>query len=220
MNGEPRPDMARQLCAGLTAAHDRGVLHRDLKPSNIMVDGRGQIRIMDFGLAVATGESTLGELAGTAAYMAPEQLVGDQATERSDLYALGLVFYELFAGHRLFPVRTFEERIQVSHDTSLAHASLPGIDPVIERIVQTCLETDPAERPVSAAAVAAVLPGIRWRPRWPQGGCRRQIWSRRRGSQGRPAPCTGLGVAGRGPWWNPRRCVAGPCAFGRRVRCS
>jgi serine/threonine protein kinase len=78
---------------------------------------------------------------------------------RSDLYALGVVFYELFAGHRLFPVRTFEERMRVSHDTSLAHASLPEIDPVIEGIIQTCLVRDPAKRPASAAAVAAVLPG-------------------------------------------------------------
>jgi predicted Ser/Thr protein kinase len=157
--GEKALDMARQLCAGLAAAHDRGVLHRDLKPSNIMVDGRGRIRIMDFGLAVSIGKSTIGELAGTPAYMAPEQLVGDQATERTDLYALGLVLYELFAGRRLFAARTFDERVYAGHAAPLAHASLPGIDPAVERIIDSCLESDPAERPMSALAVAAVLPG-------------------------------------------------------------
>jgi Protein kinase domain len=151
-------DIARQLCAGLAAAHDGGVLHRDLKPSNIMVDGRGRIRILDFGLAVPSGESTLGDIAGTPAYMAPEQLVGDRVTERTDLYALGLVLYELYAGRPLYPVRTFEERERVSHDTSVVH-SLPGIDPEIERIIHACLERDPAERPASAVAIAARLPG-------------------------------------------------------------
>jgi serine/threonine protein kinase len=97
-------DMARQICAGLAAAHDRGVLHRDLKPSNIMVDGRGRTRILDFGLAVPSGEWTIGEIAGTPAYMAPEQVVGERATERTDVYALGLVLYELYAGRRLFRV--------------------------------------------------------------------------------------------------------------------
>ncbi|HEV8573135.1 MAG TPA: serine/threonine-protein kinase, partial [Dehalococcoidia bacterium] len=157
--GEKALDMARQLCAGLAAAHDRGVLHRDLKPSNIMVDGRGRIKIMDFGLAVPSGESTIGELAGTPAYMAPEQLAGDRTTERTDLYALGLVFYDLFAGRMLFPVHTFEERVLASHATPLARVSLPGIDPMVERIIESCLERDPAERPMSALAVAAVLPG-------------------------------------------------------------
>jgi serine/threonine-protein kinase len=152
-------DMARQLCAGLAAAHDRGVLHRDLKPSNIMVDGRGRIRIMDFGLAVPSGQSTIGELAGTPAYMAPEQLVGDRATERTDLYSLGLVFYELFVGRMLFPVRSVEERVHTSHAAPVARVSLPEIDPVVERIIDSCLERDPAERPMSALAVAAILPG-------------------------------------------------------------
>jgi predicted Ser/Thr protein kinase len=156
--GEKALDMARQLCAGLAAAHDRGVLHRDLKPSNIMVDGRGQIRILDFGLAVPSGEWTIGEIAGTPAYMAPEQVVGDRATERTDVYALGLVLYELYTGRRFFPVETFEERRRVSHDTSIPH-SLLGIDQEVERIIRSCLETDSARRPASALAIAALLPG-------------------------------------------------------------
>jgi predicted Ser/Thr protein kinase len=151
-------DMARQFCAGLAAAHDRGILHRDLKPSNIMVDGRGQIRILDFGLAVASGEWTIGEIAGTPAYMAPEQLAGGRVTERTDLYALGLVLYETYSGRSLFPVHTIEERRHVSDHASAAH-SLPGIEPEIERIIQSCLKRDPGERPASAAAIAALLPG-------------------------------------------------------------
>jgi serine/threonine-protein kinase len=156
---EKATDCARQLCAGLAAAHDRGVLHRDLKPANIMVDGHGRIRIMDFGLAIPSDGTSTSELAGTPAYMAPELLAGDRATERTDLYALGLVFYELFAGRMLFPAQTFEERVYASHAAPLPRASLPAIDPAVERIINSCLERDPAERPVSALAVAAILPG-------------------------------------------------------------
>src|ERR1051326_2431789 len=90
-------ELARQICAGLAAAHDRGVVHRDLKPANIMLDGGGRIRITDFGLAGATGEVLR---SGTPAYMAPEQLTGAEVTPRSDIYALGLVLYELFTGKR------------------------------------------------------------------------------------------------------------------------
>src|ERR1700730_3477466 len=128
LSAEKALDMARQLCAGLAAAHDRGVLHRDLKPSNIMVDGPGRIRILDFGLAVPSGEWTIGEIAGTPAYMAPEQLVGGRATDRRDLYALVLVLYELYSGRQLLPVHTVEERRHVSHETFVAHL-LPGVDP-------------------------------------------------------------------------------------------
>ena len=151
-------DIARQLCAGLAAAHDRGVLHRDLKPSNIMVDGRGRIRIMDFGLALRSGEWTIGEIAGTPAYMAPEQMDGERVTEQTDVYALGLVLYELYAGRRLFPVQTYEERDRIGHRQSNAQVP-PGIDPEIERLIQACLESEPARRPSSALAIAARLPG-------------------------------------------------------------
>jgi len=156
---EKATDCARQLCAGLAAAHERGVLHRDLKPANIMVDGHGRIRITDFGLAIPSDGTSAIELAGTPAYMAPELLAGDRATERSDLYALGLVLYELFAGRMLFPAQTFEERVYASHAAPLARASLPAIDPAVERIINSCLERDPAERPASALAVAAIFPG-------------------------------------------------------------
>ena len=73
-------EIARQLCAGLAAAHDKGVLHRDLKPSNIMLDGQGRARITDFGLAVRSDEPGEGRIIGTPAYMSPEQLAGRAAT--------------------------------------------------------------------------------------------------------------------------------------------
>ena len=95
-------EIARQLCAGLAAAHDRGVLHRDLKPANVMLDGRGKVRITDFGLADGRRRRSTDVRAGTPAYMAPEQFAGREVTVRSDLYALGLVLYEMFTGRRAF----------------------------------------------------------------------------------------------------------------------
>src|SRR5687768_7794426 len=92
-SGERSLEIARQICAGLAAAHERGVVHRDLKPANVMLDGAGKARITDFGLAGATGETVR---AGTPAYMAPEQLAGSEVTAQSDIYALRLVLYELF----------------------------------------------------------------------------------------------------------------------------
>ena len=92
-------EIARQICAGLAAAHDRGVLHRDLKPANIMLDGRGRARITDFGLAALAGDVKGEEIrSGTPIYMAPEQLHGREVTIRSDIYSLGVVLYEIFTG--------------------------------------------------------------------------------------------------------------------------
>ena len=101
-------EIARQICAGLAAAHERDVIHRDLKPANVMLDGTGKVRITDFGLAGASGEAIR---AGTPAYMAPEQLSGQEVTARSDIYALGLVLYELFTGQRALDGKNLAELI-------------------------------------------------------------------------------------------------------------
>ena len=154
-------EIARELCAGLAAAHERGVLHRDLKPANVMIDGRGRARITDFGLAVAAGEVVEGEVSGTPAYMAPEQLSGKGASVRSDVYALGLVLYELYTGRKAFDGATFQElRRKHTEDPPASPSTLsPGFDPVVERVILRCLEKDPAARPASASQVAAALPG-------------------------------------------------------------
>jgi predicted Ser/Thr protein kinase len=154
-------EIARQLCAGLAAAHDAGVLHRDLKPSNVMIDGRGRARITDFGLASATsGVAGREARVGTPQYMAPEQFEGGELTVRTDMYALGLVLYELFTGKRAFDghdiLAMATERTSAPTSPS-AHVS--GLNPIIERAILRCLEPDPANRPASAAGLAAALPG-------------------------------------------------------------
>jgi hypothetical protein len=154
-------EIARQLCAGLAAAHEKGVLHRDLKPANVMLDGRGRVRLTDFGLAEAEGSGTNGEVAGTPAYMAPEQFAGQPASVRTDIYALGLVLYEIFSGKRAFEAATIAElrRLQEqSHPPELT-TSVRDLDPAVERVIFRCLDKEPARRPASAIAVSAALPG-------------------------------------------------------------
>ncbi|MDH3627451.1 MAG: protein kinase [Acidobacteriota bacterium] len=155
-------EIARQLCAGLAAAHDQGILHRDLKPANVMIDGRGRVKITDFGLAgyADTIEGT--EIrAGTPTYMAPEQLSGKQVSVRSDLYSLGLVLYEVFTGRKAFEGKSPAEILKLQEETTpTAPSSLVDhMNPVVEQVVQRCLERDPTRRPASALSVAAALPG-------------------------------------------------------------
>ncbi len=152
-------DIARQLCAGLAAAHQRGVIHRDLKPANVMLDEDGRVRVMDFGLAVVGGADDV--RAGTPAYMAPEQLLGKEVTTRSDIFALGLVLYELFTGRRAFTATTIAE-LQAQHQnrsTPPPSTIVSAMDPSIERAILRCLEPDPDRRPTAALAVSAALPG-------------------------------------------------------------
>jgi hypothetical protein len=152
-------DFARGIAAGLGAAHAKGILHRDLKPANVMIDSRGDARIMDFGLALIAGEDD-GTVSGTPAYMAPEQLEGEPATVQSDLYALGLVMYELFTGKRAHAARTMPERIRdLTSEISTPSSVIRDIDPAVERIILRCLSSDPARRPASAREVIHSLPG-------------------------------------------------------------
>ncbi len=153
-------DIARQLCAAVAAAHARGVLHRDLKPANVMIDGEGHVRVMDFGLA-GIAEQIADIRSGTPAYQAPEQLTGDSVSLRSDLYALGLVLYEIFTGRRAFHGNSANEiRDHHLHSTPSRPSSfVRDLDPAIERVILRCLAKDPADRPSSAVAVAAALPG-------------------------------------------------------------
>ena len=125
-------EIARQICAGLAAAHERDVIHRDLKPANVMLDGTGKVRITDFGLAGASGEAIR---AGTPAYMAPEQLAGQEVTARSDIYALGLVLYEIFTGQRALDGKNLAELIHKREQSGILPptAIVKTLDPKIER---------------------------------------------------------------------------------------
>ena len=154
-------EIGRQLCAGLAAAHSKGVLHRDLKPANIMLDGRGQVVITDFGLAGIADDIRGAEIrSGTPAYMSPEQLAGTAVTERSDIYALGLVLYEVFTGKRAFaekPVGSLHG--QGDRTPSRPSSVVKDLDPLVEKVILRCLSDEPSSRPENALAVAAALPG-------------------------------------------------------------
>ena len=160
--GDKANEIARQICAGLAAAHDNGVLHRDLKPANIMIDGRGRARVTDFGVSVVAKEIQGAEaMSGTPAYMAPEQLTGKEVTQKSDIYSLGLVLYELFTGKRAYNSDNLIELMSM-HETSTPtspSSHVQHLDPLVERVILRCLEKDPNKRPVSAIQVAAALPG-------------------------------------------------------------
>jgi len=140
-------DVARQLAAGLAAAHEMGLVHRDFKPGNVMMDGRGRIRVTDFGLTSAAGAVAPHErAAGTPAYMSPEQAEAREVTVRSDVYALGLVLFEIFVGKR--PPASAELPRALEH-----------VDPAVARVIERCLAPRPEDRPSSALAVLRELPG-------------------------------------------------------------
>ena len=155
--------IARQICAGHGAAHEAGVLHRDLKPANVMIDERGDARITDFGLAGLAEEFGDDELAaGTPAYMAPEQLAGKEQSVKTDIYSLGLVLYELFTGKKAFDAPTMGELLKLRRNNTTPTTPtdiVKDLDPLVEKVIDRCLQTDPAQRPASALQVAAALPG-------------------------------------------------------------
>ena len=154
-------EIARQLCAGLHAVHQAGILHRDFKPANVMIDGRGKARLTDFGIAGLESELKEGAVAGTPAYTSPEQITGKELTTKSDIYSLGLVLYEIFTGKQAFAGNTINELLR-QHKTATPTTPsevIKDIDPLVEKIILRCLEKDPGERPASALQVAMMLPG-------------------------------------------------------------
>src|SRR5271163_3454249 len=148
-------EIARRLCAGLSAAHEKGVLHRDLKPANVMLDGRGQILLTDFGLAGLADQIQGAEVRnGTPAYMSPEQLDGKEVTVKSDIYSLGLVLYEILTGKRPFESETLAGLVQARREGFLVNPStlVKDLDPRVESVILRCLESDPQNRPANALA--------------------------------------------------------------------
>lgn len=156
-------EISVQLCAGLAAAHEKDVVHRDLKPANVMIDGRGRVRITDFGLAAELSSPTQRDaIAGTPAYMAPEQLLEGETSVQSDIYSLGLILCELFTGKSPHGKRTLGDLRKLhAQESGLRPPSdfLKDIDPAVERALLRCLEKAPEDRPRSAAGVAVALPG-------------------------------------------------------------
>ena len=164
-------ELSRQLCAGLAAAHDRKVLHRDLKPANVLIDGRGRAHLADFGLANLTDQRReTREVAGTPGYMAPEQQEGREVTTRTDVYALGLVLYEMFTGQRALAVdgalggRAQTARLRPARRPTFliwirpSNASSCGVSNATRLVVRH-------RRSLS-------------RPRCPEGTCSRRCWRR------------------------------------------
>jgi serine/threonine protein kinase len=155
-----------QIAEGLAAAHEKGIVHRDIKPENIMVRKDGIVQIMDFGLAKlrASGSKITrltkeGSTVGTAGYMSPEQIQGQDADHRSDIFSLGVLLYELFTGQ--LPFRGVHETALlyeiVNVDSPPMSSINPEIPPELDAIVLECLEKDPKERTQAASQVSLDL---------------------------------------------------------------
>ena len=157
-------DLARQLCAALTAAHTEGVVHRDLKPQNVLIDQEGTAYVSDFGLAksLEAGAAMMtraGELLGTPRYMAPEQVEGKPTDHRTDLYALGLILYEMLTGDTPFAgTSTFQMMYQrVQEEPRSPKLLNPDLPNRLVRVILRCLERAPERRYQSALEISRDL---------------------------------------------------------------
>ncbi len=157
----PGLQIAKQLCRGLSAVHEAGIVHRDIKPPNIMVLPNGVVKLMDFGIARAAGGDDPGDgsTVGTPYYMSPEQARGETVDERSDIYAIGIVLYEMFTGTRPIGGATPGEvmRRHVSEEPKPVTTLRPDLPLLLERLVAACLAKSADRRPPSASDLADAL---------------------------------------------------------------
>src|SRR5437870_3482497 len=190
--------IARQIGEALEAAHERGIIHRDLKPANIKLKPDGTVKVLDFGLAkiaeqaaaagspeesptVTIGATRAGQILGTAAYMSPEQARGKTVDKRADIWAFGVVLYEMLTGRRLFRGETVPDILVAVLNREPDWASLPAGSPV--RLLRRCLEKDPKKRlrdigdvfPLEVGAIA----GAEAAPRQAAPAERSGSWERR-----------------------------------------
>lgn len=155
-------EISRQICLGLNEIHEAGILHRDLKPANVIIDSRGKARITDFGIAgIEEDIQDKNEIVGTPAYMSPEQITGKEVTKKSDIYSLGLLIYEIFTGKQAVKGDSINEIIEIHQSQTPTNPSefVENINPLVEKIINRCLEKQPEDRPKSALQVALALPG-------------------------------------------------------------
>jgi serine/threonine protein kinase len=168
-------DYAVQIAHGLAAAHDKGITHRDLKPENLFVTKDGRVKILDFGLArlgtprEASGEEATvtlktdpGKVMGTAGYMSPEQVRGSPVDHRSDIFALGVVLYEMVTGKRPFRKPTSADTMSaiLNEDPPSISQLTPTSPPGLHRVVHRCLEKNPEQRFHSAHDLAFALEAL------------------------------------------------------------